>query len=187
MTAIAHFVAITCYIGAAALAATPFARPVGAPVRGVVALLAAGVLVGTNRPGSLYLEGGLLIAVVLFGWLLAVLTIAGCQEKLTAPADCPALCPGGQAQVFDEVLTAIDGADSSFVGYVQPHQAAALLVSNGLEGFEEHGLVRFLARPGTITVRDTARTYTIDSVALKPGSATRMRGTATATRAKPCA
>ena len=98
--------------------------------------------------------------------LLAGLTIAGCQEKLTAPADCPALCPGGQPQVFDEVFTAIDGADSSFVGYVQPHQAAALLVSNGLEGFEEHGLVRFLARPGTITVRDTARTYTIDSVAL---------------------
>jgi ABC-type uncharacterized transport system permease subunit len=44
MTAIAHFVAITCYIGAAALAATPFARPVGAPVRGVAALLGAGVL-----------------------------------------------------------------------------------------------------------------------------------------------
>src|ERR671920_344288 len=44
MTAIAHFVAITCYVGAAALAATPFARPVGAPVRGVVALLGAGVL-----------------------------------------------------------------------------------------------------------------------------------------------
>jgi ABC-type uncharacterized transport system permease subunit len=44
MTAIAHFVAITCYIGAAALAATPFARPVGAPVRGVIALLATGVL-----------------------------------------------------------------------------------------------------------------------------------------------
>jgi ABC-type uncharacterized transport system permease subunit len=44
MTAIAHFVAITCYIGAAALAATPFARPVGPPVRGVVAILGAGVL-----------------------------------------------------------------------------------------------------------------------------------------------
>jgi ABC-type uncharacterized transport system permease subunit len=44
MTAIAHFGAITCYVGAAALAATPFARPVGPPVRGVVALLAAGVL-----------------------------------------------------------------------------------------------------------------------------------------------
>ena len=99
------------------------------------------------------------------GGLLAVITIAGCQEKLTAPADCPALCPGGQPQVFDEVFTAIDGADSSFVGYVQPHQAAALLVSNGLEGFEERGLVRFLARASTVTVRDTARTYTVDSVA----------------------
>ena len=44
MTAIAHFVAIFCYVGAAALAATPFARPVGAPVRGVAVLLAAGVL-----------------------------------------------------------------------------------------------------------------------------------------------
>ena len=44
MTAIAHFVAITCYIGAAALAATPFARPVGPPVRGVAALLATGLL-----------------------------------------------------------------------------------------------------------------------------------------------
>jgi HemX protein len=44
MIAIAHFLAITLYVGAAALAATPFARPVSAPVRGVVALLAAGVV-----------------------------------------------------------------------------------------------------------------------------------------------
>jgi len=44
MIAIAHFIAISFYIGAAAMAATPFARPVGAPVRGVVALLAAGVI-----------------------------------------------------------------------------------------------------------------------------------------------
>lgn len=99
--------------------------------------------------------------------LLAVITIAGCQEKLTAPADCPALCPGGQAQVFDEVFTAVSGGDSSFVGYLQPYQASALLVSNGLQqGFEERGLVRFLPRSGTFTLRDTARTYTIDSVAL---------------------
>ena len=45
MIAIAHFIAISLYIGAAALAATPFARPVGAPVRGVASLLVAGVLV----------------------------------------------------------------------------------------------------------------------------------------------
>ena len=64
MTAIAHFIAITCYIGAAALAATPFARPVGAPVRGVAALLGAGIvahaiglLVYAQRVGQLPLTG----------------------------------------------------------------------------------------------------------------------------------
>jgi ABC-type uncharacterized transport system permease subunit len=45
MTAIAHFIAISLYLGAAALAATPFARPVGAPVKGVASLLAAGVAI----------------------------------------------------------------------------------------------------------------------------------------------
>jgi ABC-type uncharacterized transport system permease subunit len=44
MIAIAHFIAISCYLGAAALAAVPFARPVKAPVGGVVAALAIGVL-----------------------------------------------------------------------------------------------------------------------------------------------
>lgn len=44
MTAIAHFVSITAYIAAAALAAMPFARPINAPVRGVVGALALGVL-----------------------------------------------------------------------------------------------------------------------------------------------
>src|SRR5688572_31544083 len=31
-----------------------------------------------------------------FTALLAAVVLAGCQEKLTSPADCPALCPGGQ-------------------------------------------------------------------------------------------
>jgi ABC-type uncharacterized transport system permease subunit len=43
MIAIAHSLAITLYLGAAALAAAPFARPVSAPVRGVTTLLALGV------------------------------------------------------------------------------------------------------------------------------------------------
>ena len=98
--------------------------------------------------------------------LLAALALAGCQEKLTAPADCPTLCPGGQPQIFDEVFTATPGADSSYTGYVQPHQARSLLVSNGLEGFEERSLFRFLARADSVSVRDTLRAYTIDSVAL---------------------
>jgi hypothetical protein len=89
----------------------------------------------------------------------------GCQEKLTAPADCPALCPGGSSEVFDEVISPISGADSSFRGYVQPYFASSLLVSNGLDGFERRAIMRFSRRPDNVTVRDTVRTYTIDSVA----------------------
>ena len=57
------------------------------------------------------------------GWRLALvgaLLLGGCQEKLTSPGDCPALCPGGSPQVVDEILSAIPGSDSSFVGYVKP-------------------------------------------------------------------
>lgn len=43
MLVIAHAIAITCYIAAAGLAAAPFARPIAAPVRGVIALLTIGV------------------------------------------------------------------------------------------------------------------------------------------------
>lgn len=45
MIALAHLLAICCYLGAAALAAVPFARPVEAPVRGVAGVLALGVAV----------------------------------------------------------------------------------------------------------------------------------------------
>ena len=44
MIAIAQFVAISCYIGAAALAAVPFARPVRAPLGGVIAVLGLGIV-----------------------------------------------------------------------------------------------------------------------------------------------
>jgi len=43
MVAIAHFIAISCYVGAAAFAAAPIARPVRAPVRLVLATLGIGV------------------------------------------------------------------------------------------------------------------------------------------------
>jgi hypothetical protein len=97
--------------------------------------------------------------------LLAAIACWGCRERLTAPSDCPALCPGGSAQVFDEVISPIAGADSSFRGYVQPALAPALLVSNGLDGFETRAILRYSRRTDSVTVRDTARTYTIDSVA----------------------
>jgi ABC-type uncharacterized transport system permease subunit len=44
MIAVAHFIAITCYIAAAGLAAFPFARRVSAPVNGVIGVLAAGLI-----------------------------------------------------------------------------------------------------------------------------------------------
>lgn len=44
MIHVAHFIAISCYAAAAALAAAPFARPVRAPVKGVLAILTVGVL-----------------------------------------------------------------------------------------------------------------------------------------------
>ena len=43
MIAIAHFLAISCYLGAAALAAVPFARPVKAPVNAVISVLGVGI------------------------------------------------------------------------------------------------------------------------------------------------
>ncbi len=43
MILVAHLVALVGYAGAALLAATPFLRPIGAPVRGVTALLGVGV------------------------------------------------------------------------------------------------------------------------------------------------
>src|ERR1041384_5080239 len=44
MTAFAHFFAISCYIGSVAVAATPFARPVRAPVGLLCVVLAIGVV-----------------------------------------------------------------------------------------------------------------------------------------------
>jgi ABC-type uncharacterized transport system permease subunit len=96
MTAIAHFVAITCYIGAAALAATPFARPVGAPVRGVAALLAAGVFAHAaglfeyaQRVGQLPLTGlgpSLSFAGLVLAATLLVVEIAARDVSLTLVA-----------------------------------------------------------------------------------------------------
>ena len=64
MIAIAHVLAITLYVAAAALAAAPFARPVNAPLRSVLALLSAGVAVHLAslamlavRAGDLYVAG----------------------------------------------------------------------------------------------------------------------------------
>jgi hypothetical protein len=106
------------------------------------------------------------VRLVPHGLLAAAAVLGGCQEKLTAPADCPALCPGGTPQVIDEVVDPIPLGDSSFSGYVQPPAAPSLLVSNGVRGYEQRAILRFPSRPDSVAVRDTFRTYVIDSVAL---------------------
>ena len=90
--------------------------------------------------------------------------ISACQEKLTSPAECPGLCPGGPQTLFETVLSPLAGLDSSFHTYVAPGQGAALLVSSGLPVSEDRAVYRFISRQDSIAVRDTARAYTVDSV-----------------------
>jgi hypothetical protein len=107
------------------------------------------------------------------GVLLLVAAIAACQEQLTSPADCPALCPGGTAQIFDTILPAVQDRDSSFPafidrasGYVDRGKGVALLVSNGFAPSEDRAIYRFAPRGDSVALRDTLRAYTVDSVLL---------------------
>ena len=103
-------------------------------------------------------------------WVGAVIAltaaVAGCQERLTSPAECPALCPGGTAKVFDTIVPALQGRDSSFTGYVDRGRGTALLTSNGFAASEDRAVYRFVARGDSIAVRDTLRSYTVDSARL---------------------
>jgi hypothetical protein len=105
-----------------------------------------------------------------WGWLAAFVVLAAvttaCQEDLTAPAQCPELCPGGESRVFDTVLTPRPGSDTSYTGYVSRHRAGTMLVSNGLPAGEARAAYRFARRLDSIEVRDTMRAYTVDSVQL---------------------
>jgi hypothetical protein len=104
-------------------------------------------------------------------WLAAFVSLAGaitgCQERLTAPAECPELCPGGETRVFDTVISPLANSDTSYVGYVARTSAGALLVSNGLPASEDRAVIRFAARADSIDDgTDTLRAYTVDSALL---------------------
>jgi len=113
-----------------------------------------------------------------FGWCAAVAVgvgiVTACQERLTSPAECPELCPGGPPQVFDTVVPAAAGLDSSFPaaadfasgGYVNRGRGTALLLSSGFVASEDRTVYRFAPRGDQIAVRDTFRTYTVDSASL---------------------
>ncbi|MEO8201262.1 MAG: hypothetical protein ABI679_12120 [Gemmatimonadota bacterium] len=94
-------------------------------------------------------------------------SLSGCRDELTTPADCPALCPGGQQPVQELVLPATLNMDTSYFGYVGPGIGPSLRISNGLPASEDRALTVFLPRPDSITVNDTARAIVrLDSAAI---------------------
>ena len=95
----------------------------------------------------------------------------GCQERLTQPGECPALCPGGVPEVIEEVLEATPQLDSTFTGYAERGDAGALLVSAGVPTAVDSNLpvIVFAPRPAQTSLRDTLRDYTVDSIRLGVG------------------
>ncbi len=57
----------------------------------------------------------------------AVLLVAACVERLTAPGRCPDYCPSGQITIVDTLLTTSINRDSSYRGYVLAYEAALML------------------------------------------------------------
>jgi hypothetical protein len=72
---------------------------------------------------------------------LAAATALGCREDLLAPATgtCPDFCPPEQLQVVDTILLDNVTSDSSFVGYVLPHDATSLQVYRDSTAAAESG------------------------------------------------
>jgi len=97
---------------------------------------------------------------------LGAALVAGCQERLAAPADCPNLCPGGYV-IVDTVLTAVADGDTSFSGYLVAGQGGQLRVSWQFPVSEDRAFVRFAPRPDSLTVGDSLEAYTVDSVGLE--------------------
>ncbi len=105
---------------------------------------------------------------------VAMVVVAACSEQLNSPGDCPALCPGGDIVIFDTILFPVTGADSTFTGYAFKGQSGALPLSQpGFAAGNARVQIRLRRRPDSVLVRDTLRTYTIDSVQLGLGILTR--------------
>ncbi len=70
---------------------------------------------------------------------------AACSQEITAPGTCPEFCPSTQIRMVDTLLLSSVTRDSSFRGYVQPHQALRMQVSTPGTGpeIQGRGVVRF--------------------------------------------
>jgi hypothetical protein len=102
----------------------------------------------------------------------AALVLAACQERLTAPAECPSLCPGGSLDVRDTLVLPMAGRDSTFppepeLGYADRELASSIRLATTTDGdaFADVGVIRFVPRDTSFLVRDTLRLVTsVDSV-----------------------
>ncbi len=96
--------------------------------------------------------------------LLGVAGVAGCSERLTAPGDCPGNCPAEHLLVRDTVIPA--ERDSTYAGFVSSSQGIRLLLSDGFDGAQSIGVVRFARALDSISYQDTLRAAERDSVIL---------------------
>ena len=99
-------------------------------------------------------------------FLLGLGLLAGCQERLSSPAECPQLCPGTSLVILDTVLTAVTGADSSFTGFIGADEVPALLVSDGISAGEARAYATFPSRSDSVLIGGTQTFVAIDSVAI---------------------
>jgi hypothetical protein len=96
--------------------------------------------------------------------VLIAVSLAACGEKLTAPGDCPGLCPSDNLVVVDTVIEA--RLDSTYTGFVEAGEGQRLLLSTGAAGGRRIGVARFTRREDSVSVRDTLFPYVVDSIVL---------------------
>lgn len=99
---------------------------------------------------------------------LAGAGLLGCREDITAPGNCPDLCPAGRVQMADTVLQGVVVSDTSQRGFVSVREASILVLAN-TDSLKAVGVLRFLPRAtywttGTDTTRILPASY--DSVTL---------------------
>ena len=97
-------------------------------------------------------------------FLASVLILAGCEEELTVPGQCPELCPGGQPVVLDTIVLVTQGSDTAFFGYSDRRAVSSLLISDGVAAGEARAWIRFPRRSDSVTVGGISRGYKVDSV-----------------------
>ncbi len=92
--------------------------------------------------------------------------LAGCQEELTTPVDCPELCPGNSLIVRDTIIEAVFDRDSTFTGYTMTTEIPALLVSNGLAAGDARSWATFPSRTDSVTVDGVQYLVAVDSAVI---------------------